>query len=209
MKWSYGRSIASFTRLLKNAHLSRPPHRLGGVARVASYPSRRLPACSPSHGRAKSCSLSVATAPPHPSPCQARDRLVAAYMTVGNAYMRSLRGISGAPVNGISLNDARRKYEAEIIGNILAHQHSYHPFGLCRGRTPGRVLLSAGDGEDRSSGDCPIFRADGAHSVIHEVLSNPLILLVLKREPAAGQMERIGSSILTKTFLQEFAVSLN
>jgi hypothetical protein len=31
-----------------------------------------------------------------------------------------------------TLNDARRKYEAETIGNILAYQHSYHPFGLCR-----------------------------------------------------------------------------
>jgi hypothetical protein len=49
------------------------------------------------------------------------------------------------PSGGIG-DDARRKYEAETIGNILAHQRSYHPSGLCRGGAPGRVLLAPGDG---------------------------------------------------------------
>jgi len=41
----------------------------------------------------------------------------------------------------------------------------------------------------------------------HEVLSNPLKLLALKKEPAAGRMRRIGSSILTKSFERGFGVS--
>ena len=38
---------------------------------------------------------------PHPSPCQARDRLVAAYI-VGNGLKPFPTRISGAPANGIS-----------------------------------------------------------------------------------------------------------
>jgi len=43
----------------------------------------------------------------------------------------------------------------------------------------------------------------------HEVLSNPLKLLALKKEPAAGRIGRIGSSILTKSFERGFGVSSN
>ena len=55
---------------------------------------------------------------PHPSPCQAQGRLVAAYV-VGDAYMRPLQGISGALHLGIFEQPGKDDFFSSLLKDGL------------------------------------------------------------------------------------------